>query len=86
CLLYSSRSLLQINTVRPGDQLPTEIPDVSAPSTKSKQTRKTKSKWFSALCCAGVEEAVRQDLNMPPCGRGSGVTSTSGTDSAVLTV
>ncbi|XP_026852245.2 E3 ubiquitin-protein ligase TRIM47-like isoform X2 [Electrophorus electricus] len=75
----------QINTVRPGDQLPTEIPDVSAPSTKSKQTRKAKSKWFSALCCAGVEEAVRQDLNVPPCGRGGGVTSTSGTDSAVLT-
>ncbi|KAK1805119.1 hypothetical protein P4O66_019471 [Electrophorus voltai] len=52
---------------------------------KSKQARKAKGKWFSALCGAGMEEAVRQDLNVPPCGRGGGVTSTSGTDSAALT-
>ncbi|XP_076853556.1 uncharacterized protein LOC143508832 [Brachyhypopomus gauderio] len=58
--------------------------DVSAPSVKSKQAKKNHSRWFSAICCARVEEAVMEDLNTPPCGKSAGVISTSGINPAVL--
>ncbi|XP_076842506.1 uncharacterized protein LOC143487077 [Brachyhypopomus gauderio] len=69
----------------PAEELPAEGCDVSAPGVESKPAKKDHSRWFSAVCCAGVEEAVMEDLNTPPCVKSDGVVSTSGTNAAVLT-
>ncbi|XP_076852599.1 uncharacterized protein LOC143506902, partial [Brachyhypopomus gauderio] len=68
----------------PTEELP-EGCDVSAPSVKNKQAKKDHSRWFSAICCTRVEEAVMEELNTPPCGKSGGVVSTSGINPAVLT-
>ncbi|XP_076863949.1 uncharacterized protein LOC143516279 isoform X1 [Brachyhypopomus gauderio] len=54
--LKQSEELLITNKLEPADELPAEVPDMSAPSEISKQTKKAQSTCSLAVCCAGVEE------------------------------